>query len=130
MNTETNFASLPLPLNPFSATVLLEVANAMRLFPMGSLHRTEGVHNWCMQADVQETARRNGWLVHCLARHLTGDGGDLCAEDVQANEEALKNGWRVFSTYTHKAEDGGETRIYIITEGDRSVTTILFPDEY
>jgi len=61
-----------------------------------------------------------------LHRHVRGDWGELDAQDVQANEEALHHGHRLFSAYTTKAE----TRIWVITEYDRSVTTLLLPSEY
>lgn len=61
-----------------------------------------------------------------LERHLSGDWGDLCDEDKQANEDALENRLRILSAY--KLPDG--TRIWIITEADRSATTVLLPEEY
>ncbi len=61
-----------------------------------------------------------------LNRHLAGDWGDLCDEDRATNETALLDGDRLFSAY--KKDD--VPPIWIITEWDRSVTTILFPDEY
>ena len=60
-----------------------------------------------------------------LARHATGDWGDLCAFDRRQNEIALRDGYRVFSAYDIPAG-----RVWIITEADRSVTTILLPEEY
>jgi hypothetical protein len=60
-----------------------------------------------------------------LARHATGDWGELCAFDRRQNEIALRDGYRVFSSY-----DVPVGRIWIITEADRSVTTILLPEEY
>lgn len=72
-----------------------------------------------------------------LARHVRGDWGELCDEDCQTNEDALIHGWRVMSVYrlSLKGSDGrpitdADTRIWIITEADRSVTTLLLPDEY
>jgi hypothetical protein len=59
-----------------------------------------------------------------LARHATGDWGDLCAFDRHQNEIALREGLRIFSSYNAA---GG--RVWIITEADRSVTTILLPEE-
>jgi hypothetical protein len=59
-----------------------------------------------------------------LARHATGDWGDLCAFDRRQNEIALREGLRVLSSY--KVPAG---RVWIITEADRSVTTILLPEE-
>lgn len=61
-----------------------------------------------------------------LARHSRGDWGDLNDEDKQANEQALKSGARILSAY--KLKDG--TKVWIITEADRSATTILLPEEY
>jgi hypothetical protein len=60
-----------------------------------------------------------------LARHAAGDWGELCAFDRCQNEIALSDGYRVFSSY--KVPAG---RVWIITEADRSVTTILLPEEY
>lgn len=64
--------------------------------------------------------------VQFLARHITGDWGDLPEEDVKENDFALQRGLRVFSAYKL---DTGST-IYVITEWDRSVTTLLLPEEY
>jgi hypothetical protein len=60
-----------------------------------------------------------------LARHATGDWGELCAFDRRQNEIALREGYRVLSSYDIPAG-----RVWVITEPDRSVTTILLPEEY
>ena len=60
-----------------------------------------------------------------LARHATGDWGELCAYDRRQNEIALREGLRVLSSYPV-----GRECVWIITEADRSVTTILLPEEY
>lgn len=60
-----------------------------------------------------------------LARHIHGDWGDLPVEDQTANELALLTGSRLLSSYDLP---GG--KVWIITEADRSVTTILLPDDY
>jgi hypothetical protein len=60
-----------------------------------------------------------------LARHATGDWGDLCAFDRRQNQIALREGLRVLSSY--EIPTG---RVWIITEADRSVTIILLPEEY
>lgn len=62
-----------------------------------------------------------------LARHIHGDWGDLSAEDLAANELALLTGKRLLSSYN--LPDGKE-KVWIITEADRSATTILLPEEY
>jgi hypothetical protein len=61
-----------------------------------------------------------------LARHASGDWGDVPPEDARLNDEAARTGERILSAYT--LSDG--TRLWIITEWDRSVTTLLLPDEY
>jgi hypothetical protein len=60
-----------------------------------------------------------------LARHATGDWGELCAFDRRQNEIALRDGYRFFSAYDITAG-----KVWIITEADRSITTILLPEEY
>jgi hypothetical protein len=60
-----------------------------------------------------------------ITRHATGDWGDLCAFDRRQNEIALRDGYRIFSSY--EVPTG---RVWIITEADRSLTTILLPEEY
>jgi hypothetical protein len=62
---------------------------------------------------------------HYLARHASGDWGDLNTHDRRENERSLRHGWRVLSSYPV-----GEKVIWVITEADRSVTTILLPEEY
>jgi hypothetical protein len=60
-----------------------------------------------------------------LARHATGDWGELCAFDRRQNQVALREGYRIFSSYNIPTG-----RVWIVTEADRSVTTILLPEEY
>lgn len=64
-------------------------------------------------------------LVEPLHRHCTGDWGEIDDEDRATNDRAVRDGDRVLSAYTVAGH-----RIWIITEADRSVTTVLFPDEY
>lgn len=61
-----------------------------------------------------------------LMRHASNDWGDICTQDREENELGLREGFRIFSVYRLK----DETTIWIITEADRSATTILLPDEY
>lgn len=65
-------------------------------------------------------------LFACLQRHARGDWGDCGEQDWQENELSLKEGFRIFSIY----RDRNGTRFWIITEADRSATTVLLPDEY
>jgi hypothetical protein len=61
-----------------------------------------------------------------LCRHALGDWGDVDVEDKRANDQALVDGTRLLSAY-HSQDD---IRFWIITEADRSATTILLPEEY
>ncbi|MBL0023486.1 MAG: plasmid related protein [Saprospiraceae bacterium] len=63
--------------------------------------------------------------------HLQGDWGDCCEQDQDSNETALQGGGRLFSVYHIPAGLFAlESKIWIITESDRSYTTVLFPSEY
>ena len=62
----------------------------------------------------------------CLKRHFNGDWGEMDKEDWQANEDALTDGMRIISIY----KDRNDNKFYVITEADRSATTILLPEEY
>ena len=61
-----------------------------------------------------------------LHRHVTGDWGDLEDEDKKENELSVKEGFRILSAYSLETD----VKVWIITEWDRSVTTILLPGEY
>lgn len=61
-----------------------------------------------------------------VRRHQRGDWGNVCKEDAKENELSLREGFRLLSAYT----DSGGTLYWIITEADRSSTTILLPSEY
>ena len=67
-------------------------------------------------------------IPRCLARHLTGDWGELCDEDRQENQRALAQGSRLFSVY----HDRNQRKFYVITEGhaESRVTTVLLPEDY
>ena len=60
-----------------------------------------------------------------MCRHASGDWGNLCPEDTLANDDAVRNGDRLLSAYGK-----GDQRFWIITEGDRSATTVLLPEDY
>jgi hypothetical protein len=60
-----------------------------------------------------------------LARHQSGDWGDVPPEDATENEISIERGFRILSSYAV-----GHERLWVITEADRSVTTILKPAEY
>ena len=65
-------------------------------------------------------------IQNALSRHVRGDWGTLDAEDLNANERALRSGGRLFSSY-HSNQN---VKFWIITECDRSVTTVLLPEDY
>jgi len=88
------------------------------LFPLGRLFATPGAIMAARNADDN--------LITYLYRHAAGDWGDLIQEDILANALALKEGTRLLSAYHLK--DG--RKIWVITEADRSSTTILLPEEY
>ena len=90
-------------------------------FNPGRIVVTRGVDN-----EMNDNATFARHVRLSLERHLAGDWGNLCDEDRVTNELALLDGYRLFSAYTKV----GVPPIWIITECDRSVTTILFPDEY
>jgi hypothetical protein len=85
--------------------------------PLGLIVATPGALKLLMEA--------GGHPFDYLARHATGDWGDLCAFDRRQNEIALRDGYRVLSSYEVTVG-----KVWIITEADRSVTTILLPEEY
>ena len=64
-----------------------------------------------------------------LARHARGDWGAVDADDRAANDAALRDGERVLSAYPIPSA-GDDDRLWIITEADRSVTTLLVPSDY
>jgi hypothetical protein len=72
------------------------------------------------------TSLSPGEICGALIRHSQGDWGQLCQEDLEENSRALKRGGRLFSQY----ESASGRLFWIITECDRSVTTVLLPEEY
>jgi hypothetical protein len=64
-------------------------------------------------------------IASLFRRHLSGDFGDLCREDLAANERAIASGERVLSAYVHEGVE-----VFVITEADRSLTTALLRSEY
>jgi hypothetical protein len=67
-----------------------------------------------------------GELRSGVCAHVVGDWGDLCAEDKEENNQALVEGMRILSAYAA----ANATKFWIITEADRSVTTVLLPEDY
>ncbi|EKG9563855.1 type I restriction endonuclease subunit M [Vibrio parahaemolyticus] len=89
-------------------------------FELGKMVMTQGI------ADIiDNNIGSEGSLGIALIRHKNGDWGNVCIEDKITNDEATRTGERVLSEYKLCGE-----RIWIITERDRSVTTVLLPSEY
>lgn len=85
-------------------------------FPLGRLVITAHAQAFIQPADV----------LIALRRHASGDWGELCDEDRAENELSLANGYRLLSAY----RDSEGNKFWIITEADRSATTILLPEDY
>ena len=88
------------------------------LFPLGQIVATPGALKTLKEAG-QDPAE-------LLSRHVAGDWGDLVEEDKKENELSVEKGFRIFSAY----ELANGEKVWVITEADRSATTILRPDEY
>jgi hypothetical protein len=88
------------------------------LFPLGQIVATAGALAALERAKQPSTCS--------LARHAAGEWGELEPTDVAENEYSVAHGFRLLSSYQ---TDAGE-RLWIITEADRSATTLLLPEEY
>lgn len=86
------------------------------LFPSGQIVSTPNALEQLTPIDISKA----------LNRHLSGDWGDLEQGDAKANDQALKDGDRLLSAY----QSAASVKFWIITEADRSVTTILMPEDY
>lgn len=87
-------------------------------FPLGRIVATPGALAQLEDAGISP--------LDLLGRHVVGDWGELPPEDAQSNELALKAEGRLLSSYPISAN----RKIWIITEWDRSVTTLLRPEDY
>jgi len=87
------------------------------LFPLGHTVATPGALDACEEANVSPSS--------LLARHHGGDWGEIPPEDARENARSLKYGFRVLSSYPV-----GDATCWVLTESDRSLTTILLPEEY
>lgn len=90
-------------------------------FKLGQTVTTQGIAE-----SMETTPGFSDFVLESLFRYMDGDWGDVHPEDQGLNDEALENGDRILAVY--KSEK--YPTIWIITEWDRSVTTILFPEEY
>ena len=90
-------------------------------FNLGKVVMTNGVFNNCKLDGVFHLC-----VGRCLERYAECDWGDTCQEDAEQNDISVREGERILAVY--KFHD--DRTIWIITEWDRSITTILFPSEY
>lgn len=91
------------------------IKTSLPKFPLGQVVITANASQYLGPVAVHDALRR----------HAAGDWGDICPEDACENELSLKQNFRLHSAY-----GTGERRFWIITEADRSVTTILMPEDY
>lgn len=89
--------------------------------PLFSLGKTVATHG-----ALEALQKNNQSPLEYFERHQHGDWSELCSEDRETNDQALKDGDRIFSVFYLK----DRTKIWVITEHDRSATTILLPEEY
>ena len=97
-------------------------------FPLGKVYLTCRVN----QVGEEHPAFR-AFALQALRRHAVGDWGDCGPDDRATNDEAINTDFRIFSVYLLPAnmrQAFPEDRIWIITESDRSATTILWPSDY
>lgn len=92
----------------------------MPILTLGQVVATRGIVDYIADDQALEMEMSN-----LVMRHESGDWGDLDEEDIKANNFALQHGERILSSYMLKGK-----KVWVITEWDRSVTTILFPHEY
>ena len=91
---------------------------------LGRVVCTDGVNNEIANEDSEY---RYEQIKSCVQRHQNGDWGDMDKEDIATNNEAHEtDSGRLLSAY----EKGVWRKLWVITEADRSVTTVLFPEEY
>lgn len=89
------------------------------LFTLGAVVATSGALEVLEEAGIDPS--------ELLRRHAAGDWGVVPPEDRRENERSVKNGWRVLSSYL---VGGGGAKVWVLTEADRSATTLLLPSEY
>ena len=94
----------------------MQQSQSKQRFALGQIVITPNALEQLNPADVNASLRR----------HAFGDWGELDPGDVQENEVSLKEGFRLLSAY----KDRNGTKFWIITEADRSATTLLLPEEY
>ncbi len=93
-------------------------------FSLGQVVMTTNAMNTINEAHGEDKGKQ--LVQQVLARHHAGDWGELDPDDTQRNNEALQEGHRLFSNY----EEEFGFKVWVITEHDRSSTTVLLPADY
>ncbi len=88
------------------------------LFPLGQIAATPGALEALDQYAIN--------AMDLIKRHQFGDWGNVPPGDAEENLRSVENGWRILSSYLISDDQ----TLWIITEADRSVTTLLLPEEY
>jgi phosphoribosylformylglycinamidine (FGAM) synthase-like enzyme len=99
-----------------------------QLFNLGQVVHTPGVRK-----ALGNDPEADQSMADVLTRHVSGDWGDMDAEDKAANDESVKDKGRIVSAYKLtpiQSPERDAVKVWVITEWDRSVTTILLPEEY
>lgn len=95
---------------------MFDVSTVTPKFILGQIVATPNALEHVAHSEIQ----------NALTRHIRGDWGTLDAEDLESNDRALVSGGRLFSSYLSPQN----VKFWIITEADRSATTILLPEDY
>src|SRR5262249_28285983 len=103
------------PINPRRSTTMTPGESIAGRFPLGQLVITAAAAGRLTSEEVAAG----------IARHARGDWGDVGPEDAAANERSLREGLRLLSAYGR-----GDRRFWIITAADRSISTVLLPEDY
>lgn len=91
-------------------------------FELGRVVCTHDIWDW-----MNSNADYHAFVEESFAKYINADWGETCKEDADSNDDAVESGERILAVYIYEPTN---TTIWIITEWDRSVTTILFPSEY
>ena len=97
---------------------MIAARNTKPRFELGQVVATQGA--------IDALEKVNQSATEFINRHVVLDAGELDEEDQRTNEDAVENGGRILSSYLLK----DDTKLWIITEADRSATTLLLPSEY
>jgi hypothetical protein len=92
-------------------------------FPLGKVGMTASLQQTIQDSDPEHWQTDLRWM---LTRHAAGDWGEMSDGDRQLNDDSLENGGQLLSAYTSRKD----IKVWVITEHDRSATTLLLPEDY